>query len=69
MVADNLSTDWTRRSPESLSCPRLTVVDDDDPAYQDEKMGRLAYEAMQAGADWVVPFDADGGGIAEWPDR
>ena len=60
LVADNLSTDWTREVLESLSCPRLTVVDDDDPAYcQDEKMSRLAYEAMRAGADWVVPFDAD----------
>lgn len=57
IVADNLSIDGTR---EVLEAADVTVVDDDDPAYrQSEKMTALAQRAAAAGADWVVPFDAD----------
>ena len=61
IVADNLSTDGTRtildRLAETLP---VTVVDDPEKGYyQARKMTRLARQALEAGADWVVPFDAD----------
>lgn len=58
IVADNMSTDDTRRILESLP---VTIVDDDEPGYyQADKMTRLAHMARtQFGASWVVPFDAD----------
>lgn len=60
IVADNLSTDNTRELLEGIGSPKLTIVDDDDPAYyQSKKMTALAQLARQSGADWVVPFDAD----------
>lgn len=58
LVADNGSTDGTREILEELD--RVDVFDDLEPAYyQSEKMSRLAAQAAEAGADWVVPFDAD----------
>ena len=57
LVADNLSTDDTARI---LSESGVEVIDDPDPAYrQSEKMTALAQRARDAGATWVVPFDAD----------
>ena len=57
LVADNLSTDDT---PDILAAAGVEVVADDDPAYrQAEKMTALAQRAYDAGARWVVPFDAD----------
>lgn len=57
LVADNLSTDDT---PDILAAAGVEVVIDDDPAYrQSEKMTALAARARDAGAAWVVPFDAD----------
>ena len=57
LVADNLSTDAT---PDVLAAAGVDVVIDDDPAYrQSEKMTALARIAYDAGAAWVVPFDAD----------
>lgn len=61
ICADNLSTDGTSdilaRLADELP---LTVVADADPAYrQADKMTRLALDAMNMGADWVLPFDAD----------
>lgn len=39
---------------------RLRISRDEDPAYyQSVKMTRLAKWAGEAGAEWVVPFDAD----------
>lgn len=62
VVADNLSTDDTPKILRRLvdeGLP-LTVVADDDPAYeQDVKMTRLAHQAARMGATWVLPFDAD----------
>lgn len=58
VAADNLSTDRTRAILESFD--NLTVVDDNEPGYyQADKMTRLARQACDMGADWVLPFDAD----------
>jgi len=61
IVADNGSTDGTRELLDMLADTiPLTVVDDTDPAYfQSRKMSRLAAQAGERGATWVVPFDAD----------
>lgn len=61
ICADNLSTDGTSDILHRLAAELpLTVVADDDPAYlQADKMTRLALDAMNMGADWVLPFDAD----------
>lgn len=61
IVADNRSADGTRSILDQLASELpLTVVDDPDPAhYQGRKMSALAERAGDAGADWVVPFDAD----------
>jgi hypothetical protein len=54
---------------------RVHVVTDREPAYfQAAKMTRLARAAARAGADWVVPFDADelwfaDRGVAERPEH
>lgn len=73
IVADNLSTDGTRQILDNCPIARVTVVNDDDPGYyQAEKMTRLARMAYDAGASWVLPFDADelwywpGGTLAEF---
>lgn len=61
IVADNLSTDHTRDILDTIAehYP-LTVINDPVLAYeQDVKMSRLARRAYEAGADWVLPFDAD----------
>jgi hypothetical protein len=63
VVVDNMSTDGTRDILGGLSRwdDRLTVLDDDDPAYrQSAKMTRLAeWAAIELGAEWIVPVDAD----------
>lgn len=61
IVADNLSTDRTRAILDEIANRwPVTVVDDPDPAYrQSEKMTRLAALARDAGAEWIIPFDAD----------
>lgn len=57
IVADNGSTDATRAICEALGAD---VRDDPDPGYyQSRKMSALAQSALEAGADWIVPFDAD----------
>lgn len=61
IIADNGSTDGTRRILADMArhLP-LTVLDDPEPAYyQSAKMSHLAACAAAAGAQWVVPFDAD----------
>lgn len=60
IVADNASTDGTRDILLGIDDARLTVVDEPGFAYyQQPKMNRLAEQAAEAGATWVVPFDAD----------
>lgn len=57
IVADNMSSDGTRAILDELG---VEVLDDLDPGYrQSEKMTALAAVAADAGATWVVPFDAD----------
>lgn len=61
VVADNLSTDNTRNilDRHTQTDPRVLVVDDPDPAYnQADKITALAATHTQPG-DWVIPFDAD----------
>lgn len=65
LVADNLSTDATRSELERAAADlagRCEVIIDDDPEpgfYQSVKMTNLARRAAAAGAEWIVPFDAD----------
>lgn len=61
IAADNGSTDGTRAILDRLAHELpLTVVDDTDPAHnQGAKITRLALDAHNHGADWVLPFDAD----------
>jgi len=70
LVADNLSRDTTRRILDTLAQRypgRLHIVTDSDPGYyQSRKMTNLAKVARIAGADWVVPFDADEWWCSRW---
>lgn len=60
IAADNLCTDDTRLILESFPSSRVTVLTDRDPCYnQDRKMSALAEMAVECGAEWVLPFDAD----------
>lgn len=62
LVADNLSTDNTRRILDRIAAedPRLVVDEDPDPAYeQSAKMSHLARVAAERGATIIIPFDAD----------
>jgi glycosyltransferase involved in cell wall biosynthesis len=57
IVADNGSTDGTLDILHELG---VEVIDDPERGYyQSAKMTALAAHAADAGADWVVPFDAD----------
>ncbi len=62
LVSDNGSADGTleRLRERASGDPRIHVAQDREPAYyQGEKMSRLVRAASRAGADWVIPFDAD----------
>ena len=61
IIADNGSVDGTRRIVQELAdhYPIYLVSDHLVPFYQAEKMSNLARLARLAGADWVLPFDAD----------
>jgi hypothetical protein len=74
VVADNLSQDGTREILEELSAhnPVTVLTDRLEAHYQAQKMTLLARAAARAGADWIVPFDADelwlapGSTVTEW---
>lgn len=67
LVADNGSTDGTREILEILP---VTLIDDQESGYyQSAKMTALAQTAIEAGADWVVPFDADEWWYSPFADR
>lgn len=58
VIADNLSTDNTRGILDSF--PEVVIVDDLEVGYyQSAKMTRLARQAYELGAEWIIPFDAD----------
>ena len=61
IVADNGSDDGTEDILAAYAeLHPVTVLEDADPAYrQSEKMTHLANVALEMGADWVLPFDAD----------
>lgn len=62
IVVDNLSSDGTRKVLDEIAAedPRLHVGVDSEPGFhQGMKTSYLAHLAWRAGADWVVPFDAD----------
>lgn len=62
LVADNLSSDGTRQwlTEAAAQDPRLHLALDANPAHdQSAKMTLLAHHAWRAGADWIIPFDAD----------
>lgn len=62
LVVDNRSSDDTLSRLRDLQneIPGLHVGRDAEPAYyQSAKMTRLADAVRGAGAEWIVPFDAD----------
>ena len=61
VVVDNGSTDGTDRLLQQISSSdsRVSWSRDDGPFLPSVVMTRLAREAHEAGADWVLPIDAD----------
>jgi hypothetical protein len=74
LIADNTSTDQTPALLSELAerHPVYIAHDSERGHYQGIKMTILADAARRAGADWIVPFDADefwfapGGTLAEF---
>jgi len=75
LIADNRSSDGTREYLLELARDdeRIHIALDRQPAHwQSEKVTWLARTAWKAGADWIIPFDADefwfapGAPLADW---
>lgn len=74
IIADNCSRDGTRDAiRDATTGHAVYLCQDAEPGhFQAEKMSYLAYLAWRAGAEWIVPFDADehwyapGVGLAEY---
>jgi hypothetical protein len=71
-IVDNGSSDATvDRLRELAQTVRIRWTRDDGPYHQSEMATQLATDAARAGADWIVPIDADefwsagGRGLAE----
>ena len=59
-IVDNGSSDATReRLRELAHTVRIRWTRDDGPYHQSEMATELAADAARAGADWIVPIDAD----------
>jgi glycosyltransferase involved in cell wall biosynthesis len=56
---NNLSTDNTQTILESHYPWCVTIPDPEYGYYQSRKMSDLAVKAYEAGATWILPFDAD----------
>lgn len=73
VISDNGSTDGTREYLETYDGPLTMILATDDLPHrlQEHKMDLLAVLALERGAEWIVPFDADefwygvGGTLAE----
>lgn len=66
IVADNMSTDNTRKEIEKAQdvlkgspCQIIVIEDNEAGYYQSRKMTELARRANALGADWILPFDDD----------
>ena len=61
LAADNGSSDGTYEILLELSkiLPVHVIQDRELAYYQSEKMTWLADRVMEAGAEWIIPFDAD----------
>lgn len=59
LVEDNDSSDGTREILERLSGTLIVQGDDEVAYYQAAHMSRLAVQAAEHGAEFVIPFDAD----------
>lgn len=71
-IVDNGSSDATaERLCDLAQTVRIQWTRDEGPFHQSEMVTRLAADAARAGADWIVPIDADefwsagGGRLAE----
>ncbi len=71
-IVDNGSSDATAERLRDLAqTVRIQWTRDEGPFHQSEMVTRLAADAARAGADWIVPIDADefwsagGGCLAE----
>jgi glycosyltransferase involved in cell wall biosynthesis len=63
VIADNRSVDgtreWLHEFAQDAPIPVDLLHDDEVAYYQSRKMSAYYRRASEAGADWVIPFDAD----------
>ena len=61
-IADNMSTDGTREmlARYAETVPNFFVIDDLEPGYyQQQKMNTWIRQAVELGAEYILPIDAD----------